>query len=99
MQSRDAWPRPVFKSRFIYYSSDYRFKYLNLNCCPERKNWKKRIGYHCRSLIETAVFRLKTTFGPLLKNRKLPNQRTEARLRCKILNYFTQFSLLHPTMN
>lgn len=64
-----------------------------------RKNWKKRIGYHCRSLVETAVFRLKTIFGPRLKNRKLPNQRTEARLRCKILNYFTQFRLLHPTLN
>jgi IS5 family transposase len=64
-----------------------------------RKNWKKSIGYHCRSLVETAVFRLKTTFGPKLKNRKLPNQRTEARLRCKILNYFTHFRLLHPALN
>lgn len=61
-----------------------------------RKNWKKRIGYHCRSLVETAVFRLKTIFGHRLKNRKLPNQRTEARLRCKILNYFTHFRLLQP---
>jgi hypothetical protein len=60
-----------------------------------RRNWKKRIGYHCRSLAETAVFRLKTTFGPMLKNRRLPNQRTETRLRCKILNYFTQSRLLY----
>lgn len=64
-----------------------------------RKNWKKSIGYHCRSLVETAVFRLKTAFGPKLKNRKLQNQRTEARLRCKILNCFTQFRLLHPALN
>lgn len=64
-----------------------------------RKNWKKSISYHCRSLVETAVFRLMTTFGPKLKNRKLPNQRTEARLRCKILNYFTQFRLLQPALN
>ena len=63
-----------------------------------RKNWKKRIGYHCRSLAETAVFRLKTIFGPVLKNRKLPNQITEARLRCKILNRFTRSALAynHP---
>ena len=63
-----------------------------------RKNWKKRIGYHCRSLVETAVFRLKTIFGPMLKNRKLLNQLTEARLRCKILNHFTQSALApaHP---
>lgn len=64
-----------------------------------RKNWKKRIGYHCRSLVETAVFRLKTTFGPVLKNRTLPNQRTEARLRCKILNHFTQSGLAFACPN
>lgn len=58
-----------------------------------RKNWKKKVGYHCRSLVETAVSRLKTIFGPMLKNRLLPNQITEARLRCKILNHFTQSRL------
>lgn len=55
-----------------------------------RKQWKQLIGYHRRSLVETAMFRLKTIFGPKLKNRNLDNQSTEARLRCKILNQFTQ---------
>jgi hypothetical protein len=64
-----------------------------------RKNWKKKIGYHCRSLAETAVSRLKTIFGPVLKNRKLPNQITEARLRCKILNHFTQSRLAYAHPN
>lgn len=64
-----------------------------------RKNWKKKIGYHCRSLAETAVSRLKTIFGPMLKNRKLPNQITEARLRCKILNHFTQSRLAYAHPN
>jgi hypothetical protein len=64
-----------------------------------RKNWKKKIGYHCRSLAETAVFRLKTIFGPMLKNRTLPNQITEARIRCKILNYFTQSGLAYARPN
>jgi hypothetical protein len=58
-----------------------------------RKNWKKKIGYHCRSLAETAISRIKTIFGPMLKNRLLPNQITEARIRCKILNHFTQSRL------
>jgi Transposase DDE domain len=63
-----------------------------------RKNWKKRIGYHCRSLVETAVSRLKTIFGPVLKNRTFPNQITEARLRCKILNHFnlSRLAYAHP---
>jgi Transposase DDE domain len=64
-----------------------------------RKSWKKHIGYHCRSLVETAVFRLKTIFGPMLKNRKLLNQCTEARLRCKILNQFTRSGLLYTHPN
>jgi hypothetical protein len=64
-----------------------------------RKNWKKRIGYHCRSLAETAVSRLKMIFGPILKNRLLPNQSTEARLRCKILNHFTHLKLAYAHPN
>lgn len=58
-----------------------------------RKQWKKDVGYHRRSLAETAMYRIKCCFGPLLKNRKLENQCTEARLRCKILNRFTQLGL------
>jgi hypothetical protein len=58
-----------------------------------RSAWKRDIGYHRRSLGETAMYRLKTCFGNVLKNRKLSNQRTEARLRSKILNKFTQLGL------
>jgi hypothetical protein len=60
-----------------------------------RKQWKKSSGYHRRSLVETAVFRLKTTFGPQLKNRNFDNQRNEARLRCKILNQFNRSKPTH----
>lgn len=58
-----------------------------------RKQWKKEIGYHRRSLAETAMFRIKGSFGDKLKNRKLPNQRTEVRIRSKILNHFTQLGM------
>lgn len=58
-----------------------------------RKGWKKRIGYHRRSLGETAMFRMKTLFGDHLKNRLLENQKSEARIRCKILNHFTHLGL------
>lgn len=54
-----------------------------------RKAWKVESGYHTRSLVETTMYRLKTIFGGRLKNRKLHNQQTEARLRCRILNRFT----------
>jgi IS5 family transposase len=58
-----------------------------------RKGWKQRIGYHRRSLAETAMFRMKTCFGAHLKNRFLPNQKTEAKIRCKILNHFTKLGM------
>jgi len=58
-----------------------------------RKQWKKEIGYHRRSLAETAMYRMKCCFGAMLKNREFVNQRTEARVRCKILNRFTHLGL------
>jgi hypothetical protein len=58
-----------------------------------RKQWKQEVGYHCRSLAETAMYRFKCCFGANLKNRVFGNQQTEARLRCKILNRFTHLGL------
>ena len=58
-----------------------------------REKWKERIGYHRRSLAETAASRLKGTFGDRLKNREPPNQTTEAALRCKLLNWFVTLSM------
>jgi hypothetical protein len=58
-----------------------------------RKQWKTDIGYHCRSLAETAMYRMKCCFGDKLKNRKLPNQRAEVRIRSKVLNHFTQLGM------
>lgn len=58
-----------------------------------RKEWKKEVGYHRRSLAETAMYRVKCCFGSVLKNREFENQRAEARLRSKILNRFTHLGL------
>jgi hypothetical protein len=58
-----------------------------------RRSWKQEIGYHRRSLAETTMYRLKQIFGDHLKNRAFPNQQTESRLRCKIINRFTQLGL------
>ena len=58
-----------------------------------RKRWNQGTGYHRRSLAETAVYRFKCCLGRVLKNRLLENQKTEARLHCKILNRFTHLGL------
>jgi hypothetical protein len=58
-----------------------------------RSAWKQEVGYHVRSLGETAMYRLKSIFGDELKNRSLPNQQIEARLRCKMLNRLTKVGM------
>jgi hypothetical protein len=58
-----------------------------------RRQWKERVGYHRRSLSETAMYRMKCCFGDHLKNRLIQNQKTETRLRSKILNKFTHLGL------
>jgi IS1 family transposase len=58
-----------------------------------RKAWKESIGYHRRSLAETAMSRLKTAFGERLKNQKTKNQIVEAALRCKLLNWFVMLGM------
>ena len=58
-----------------------------------RRRWKEGVGYHRRSLSETAMYRMKCCFGDHLKNREIENQRTETRLRSKILNKFTRLGL------
>jgi IS5 family transposase len=61
--------------------------------CRGRRQWKERVGYHRRSLSETAMYRMKCCFGDHLKNRLIQNQTVETRLRSKILNKFTSLGL------
>lgn len=58
-----------------------------------RKKWKQESGYHRRSLAETAVFRFKTIFGSYLQARKLPQQETEAKVKCAALNRMTHLGM------
>lgn len=51
-----------------------------------RKEWKVEVGYHKRSLVETAMYRLKQLFGERLSSRKLRSQATEVALRCQAQN-------------
>lgn len=57
------------------------------------KAWKQDSGYHQRSLAETTMFRVKTTFGTEMKARVIQNQITEALLKSHILNRFIQQGL------
>jgi DDE family transposase len=55
--------------------------------------WKTRSGYHKRSLIETAFFRLKAIFSDRLRNRRADRQATEAMIRRWALNRMTSLGM------
>jgi len=59
------------------------------------KGWKRKVKYHRRSLVETAIFRLKTMFTDRLRSREVERQRTEVMIRCLTLNRMTQLGMPH----
>jgi len=58
-----------------------------------RMSWQRSSGYNRRSLVETAVYRYKTIIGRKLHARILPNQRTESKLGCDILDRMTDLGM------
>lgn len=58
-----------------------------------RKTWKQQVGYHRRSLVESAMFRFKKLFTAELKSRNFLNQANEVFIKCNILNQFNTIGL------
>jgi hypothetical protein len=58
-----------------------------------RAAWKKHLGYHQRSLVETAIFRFKTIFGDHLTTRRLDTQASQFGVRCRALNLMTHLGM------
>ena len=60
-----------------------------------RKKWKQESGYHRRSLSETAMYRVKTIFGPILYSRTFKSQQAETLIKIKTLNIMTALGMPH----
>lgn len=58
-----------------------------------RAQWKKEVGYHRRSRVETFMFRYKTIVGEKFSARKWCNQVTEARLKVAVLNQMIELGM------
>lgn len=58
-----------------------------------RKKWKQEAGYHRRSLVETAMMRVKTIFGDRLSARRFEGQASEVFIRCAALNQMTRLGM------
>ncbi|QLK88480.1 IS5 family transposase [Arsenophonus endosymbiont of Aphis craccivora] len=57
--------------------------------------WKKKVGYHRRSVAETAMFRIKTLLGGHLRLRDYEAQVGEAMAMVKALNRMTLLGMPH----
>ena len=55
--------------------------------------WQRRSGYNRRSLVQIAMYRYKTVVGWRLHARTLPNQRTEIKIGCNLLNRITTLGM------
>jgi len=58
-----------------------------------RSKWKKEVGYHRRSLVETLMFRYKTILGDRLSTRREENQCTEVVIKLNVLNRMTELGM------
>ena len=67
----------------------------NLRCIRHigRKHWKRKCGYHRRSIAETAIFRIKTIFGDRVRSRGFEAQAAEMLIRCSALNHLTRLGM------
>ena len=70
---------------------------MYLNGGKSRRNrltrWKKKSGYHQRSLVETTMSRLKYVFGDRVRSRVFENQVTDLMIRCAIMNKMNKLGL------
>jgi hypothetical protein len=62
-----------------------------------RMAWQGCSGYNRQSLVDSAMFRYKTIIGRSIQARTLPNQRTEAKIGCNVLNRMPGLGTPPPT--
>jgi hypothetical protein len=58
-----------------------------------RRQWKRDVGYHERSLAETAVWRWKRIIGPEVHARAIKRQMTEVFIGAAVLNRMTELGM------
>ena len=55
--------------------------------------WKKLVGYHRRSLVETAFSRFKGIFGDRLFSKRIDSQEIELNIKSQVLNRMTRIGM------
>ena len=63
-----------------------RHNTINGDASLARKSWKQKAGYHVRSRVETTFSQAKTHTSDRITNKSEPNRKTQAILKCVLLN-------------
>lgn len=82
-------------NRYCRFSIGFRWQSKSLKSTSERQQWglEKKVGYHRRSVVETAMFRIKTLLGGHLSLRNYDAQVGEAMAMVKALNRMTLLAM------
>lgn len=74
---------------------DEAIKWIRAYCEPDTalKAWKQQVGYHRRSLVETAMFRLKSQFSDTVRAKSFHSQQQQLFIRCYALNKMTSLGM------
>ncbi len=51
-----------------------------------RSLWKRKVGYHQRSLVETTMYQIKSHCGDKLTNKKETTRDIQSLIKCKVVN-------------
>lgn len=83
--------RNIRKHKLILKERDDAIEYIrhntiNRDTSAARASWKKKVGYHARSLVETTMFQIKAHCTDRLTNRLEGSRATQALIKCKIIN-------------
>jgi hypothetical protein len=87
-------PRKGSKSREVWSIAE-QLRDINVKASQDlgQSAWKTGIGYHRRSLVETAMGRFKNQFTGSLASRTLKNQKAEMEIKISILNQMTEWGM------
>lgn len=84
----------IRKYKKILQERDDAINYINNNTVNAdkllaRAAWKKKVGYHMRSLIESTMLQIKQHCRDRITNRNEQNRIVQSQIKCKIVNLIT----------
>jgi hypothetical protein len=87
-----AYYKKIVKDKNILKERDEAIRYIrdSFTKATDQENarslWKKKVGYHQRSLVETAMYQIKAHCGDRLTNKKERTRNVQSLIKCKVIN-------------